>query len=105
MELVEFKQILERAGLPVAYRGFPASACPDMPFITYRETGTDNFGADGIVYAEIRQIQVDLFTKNKEVNTEKRLEAVFEAASIFWDKENEDDDDERCHIVTYETEI
>lgn len=105
MTLEEFAQILESTGLPVAYQAFDAKDCPDMPFIVYQETGSNNFGADGVVYQPIKRIQVDLFTSKKDIATETKIEAAFQNAVIFWQKVLTTEDAEACTIYTYEIEI
>ena len=105
MTLAEFKTILDGSGLPVTYLAFPANKCPAMPFVTYQETGSNNFGADGKVYKRVRSLQVDLFTSNKEPATEERLEAVFDQHGIFWNKYQTLDDNESCQRYTYEVEV
>lgn len=105
MELSELREILESTGLPVAYYAFLANETPEMPFLTYRENGSNNFAADGVVFFSVKRIQVDLFTKTKNIETERKLEAALTAAGVYWEKDDDHDDDERCHIITYEMEI
>lgn len=105
MTLAEFNIILKSTNLPVAYLAFNAKDCPDMPFITYQETGSNNFGADGKVYQPIKQIQVDLFTKNKNITAETKLETALNDAGFFWQKVQTVDDDEACQRYTYEVEV
>lgn len=105
MTLADFRKILDKSGFPVAYLSFPAERCPAMPFITYQETGSDNFSADGKVYKRVRTLQVDLFTKNKQPAAEEALEAAFDDAEIFWNKFQTVDDNESCQRYTYEIEV
>lgn len=105
MSLSEFYAILRSTGLPVAYLAFPADNCPEMPFITYQETGSDNFGADGKVYKKVRMIQIDLFTARKEPATEEILEDVLDEAGIFWNKTQTVEENESCQRYTYTFEI
>jgi len=105
MTLAEYAAVLETTGLPVAYLAFDETDVPEMPFITYQETGSNNFGADGKVYQPVKQIQVDLFSNKKDIVAETKLEEAFNNASIFWQKVQTVDDDEDCQIYTYETEV
>ena len=105
MTLIEFANILETTGLPVAYLSFDESDVPDMPFIVYQETGSNNFGADGIVYQPVKQIQVDLFTNKKDIAAEEALETAFKDAVIFWQKVQSVDDNEAYQRYTYEVEV
>lgn len=47
MTLKDFGDLLATSGLPVTYLAFPADDCPEMPFITFQEVGSNNFSADG----------------------------------------------------------
>lgn len=105
MTLKEFYTVLASTNLPVTYLAFPADQCPTMPFITYQETGSNNFGADGKVYQRVRTMQVDLFTKKKDPASEDKLETALDAAGIFWQKMQTIDDNESCQRYTYEVEI
>lgn len=105
MTLKEFYTVLASTGLPVAYLAFPANKCPEMPFLTYQETGSNNFGADGKVYKRVKQLQVDLFSKNKNLAAEEALENALDAAEIFWQKMQTIDDNESCQRYTYEVEV
>ena len=102
MTLTELKNILERTGLPVAYLAFPEEDVPPMPFITYEETGSDNFGADNKVWYSSSRIQVDLFSFKKNPAMEKNLEAVLNEAAIFWERIGEFDENEDCYRTIYE---
>lgn len=105
MNLQEFKGILDASGMPVAYLAFPADQCPAMPFITFQETGSNNFGADGKVLQKIKMMQVDLFTKKKQPAAEEALESALDEAEIFWNKFQTIDDNESCQRYTYEVQI
>ena len=105
MDLKEFKKVLDASGMPVAYLAFPASKCPKMPFVTFQETGSNNFGADGRVYQKVKTMQVDLFTKKKQPAAEDALESALDDAGIFWNKYQTIDDEESCQRYTYEIEI
>ncbi len=105
MTLAEFNTLLATTGYDVAYEHFPETEVPTMPFICYAETGSDNFGADGIVYQPIKVLQVQLFTKTKDTVAEGKLENVFEASRIYWEKESEYNENELCYRVIYNIEI
>lgn len=103
MNLTEFKKILETTELPVAYRSFPEEDVPELPFICYLETGTTNFAADGVVYQKISEIAVELYTKNKNVTLEERVEKAL--SSFYWNKEEDYLDDEKCYMIVYTLEV
>lgn len=103
MTLKEFGDLLATSGLPVTYLAFPADNCPEMPFITFQEVGSNNFSADGKVYQRVRSMQVDLFTKDKDEAAETALENAL--SDYFWNKYQTVEDTEACQRYTYEIEI
>src|SRR5574344_1126661 len=105
MTLAELKTILATTGYDVAYEHFPETDVPAMPFICYAETGSNNFGADGIVYDKGKMLQVQLFTKTKNEVAEANLETVFENNRIYWENTGEYNEDELCYRVIYNIEI
>lgn len=104
MTLKEFGDILATSGLPVTYLAFPADDCPEMPFITFQEVGSNNFSADGKVYQRVRSMQVDLFTRDKDEDAEAALENALDDY-FFWNKVQTIDDNEDCQRYTYEVEV
>lgn len=107
MDLTEFARILKTTGLPVAYRSFPEGDSqnppPNLPFICYLETGTTNFAADGVVYQKIKELAVELYTKNKDVSVEEKVEKAL--SSFYWNKEEDYLDDEKCYMIVYSLEV
>ena len=89
----------------VAYRSFPVGNAPDLPFICYLETDTNNFFADNNVRQVIRGIDIELYTDTKEPTTEKKLEDALEKANLPWNKYEEYIDSERCYQITYSLEV
>lgn len=103
MTIKDFVKILDSTGLPVAERCFPEGNAPVLPFICYLTEGSNNFGADGVVYFSAKKISVELYTKRKD----ESIEAVVEEAlsSFYWEKSEEYIDGEDCHLTTYELEV
>lgn len=105
MTLEELKTVLAGTNLPVAYLAFPADDPPNMPFLVYEETGSDNFGADNIVYTSAMMIQVTLFTIKKSRSTEILVENALTNAGIYWERTSSYEDDEHCYMTIYDLEI
>ena len=103
MTLAELKTQLDTSRLPVAYEHFDESSVPAMPFVCYAEVSSDNFAADGVVYLPVKVIEVQLFTKIKDISAEAALEGAM--SGLFWQKESEWDEDELCYRVIYTIQI
>lgn len=85
--ITEFYDKLKNLGYPVAYRCFAEGDVPNAPFIVYYENGTNNFSADGIVYQNIKEINVELYTEVKMQEIEEKIEQLLTENKIFWEKE------------------
>ena len=103
MTQTEFGNILAASGFPVAYLAFPADNCPDMPFVTFQETGSNNVSADGVVWKKVKIYQVDLFTADKDEEAEEALENAL--SDFFWNKYQTVEDNEACQRYTYTLEV
>lgn len=105
MTLTEIKRMLDVTGLPVTERAWPEGKAPPLPFICYLvdPDGSDNFAADGVVYCAIDELQVELYTKYRDPNTEAKVEEAL--ASHFWQKTVTYLDDEKCYQIQYELEV
>ena len=105
MTIENIATILQPAGIPVSYQDFPDENCPPMPYIIFEDTGTNNFHADGIVIKTFTKIKSVLYTAEKAERIEADIEEALNEAGIGWTKEVEEDDQERCMLVTYQFEV
>ena len=86
MELREITSMLTGLGIPLAYHHFAEGESPAPPFLLYLSPGSDNFSADGRVYLKVTRLDVELYTDRKDPELEARLEAVLDAAGLFYNK-------------------
>ena len=103
MKPEEIYGILESTGIPVAYQMFDEKNAPDLPIMVYSVPYSNNFSADGAVYKKISHIQIDLYTKNKDMTSEDKVENAL--SSFYWSKQEEYLEDERCYRIMYEVEV
>ncbi len=103
MALEEIYGILEATGIPVAYQKFDEENAPDLPIMVYSVPYSNNFSADGRVYGKISHIQIDLYTKHKDMASEDKVENAL--SSFYWSKQEEYLEDERCYRIMYEVEV
>ena len=107
MTHTEMMELLAETGIPFAYDHFAEGEAVDPPFLCFLYPGTNNFSADGKVYAKISEVHVELYTDRKDPDTEAGLEAVLDAHGIFYDKTEVWIESERLYEVLYafETEV
>lgn len=89
----------------VVYRAWPVGEAPALPFICYLVEGSDNFGADNIVYKAINRVRIELYSENKDTTSESAIEALLDSLSIYWEKDETYIDDERCYEIIYSIEV
>lgn len=105
MTLAELKSTISSISTfanKVTYRAWPVGKAPDLPFICYLATDTDNFAADNKVYHVIQNVDVELYTALKDEAAEGLLEEKFAEAGLVWEKTEDYLDDEDCYEVLYE---
>lgn len=103
MTLKQVKELLETTGVPVVYDSFEKGHAPALPYICYLTPGTNNFAADGKVYFQVKELQVELYTKIKDEITEGKVEEAL--SSFFWNKAETYIESERCYHIMYEMEV
>ena len=97
--------MLEEMGLPFAYDHFAEGESPDPPFICFLCPGSDNFSADGRVYFKVDMVHIELYTDEKNPETESRVETVLDGHGIFYDKTEVWIESERLYEVLYSFEL
>lgn len=89
----------------VAYRAFPKKEAPELPFICYLETNTNNAFADNTVYKKKTSVDVELYTENKDTESEALIEDALSRNMIPWEKTENYIDSEKCFQITYTLEV
>lgn len=78
--------MMEEIGLPFAYDHFAGGESPPPPFICFLHPGSNNFAADGWLYFKVDMVHIELYTDEKNPETESRVETVLDGHGIFYDK-------------------
>lgn len=71
MTLQELLNLLDSTGYPVAYNHF--NSTPSVPFIVYRLPSEDGFDADNVVYHNISDVEIEVYTNRKDLNVEATI--------------------------------
>ncbi len=101
----ELKAVLEETGFPLAYDHFAEGESPDPPFLCFLSPSSDNFAADGIAYYKKSVVHAELYTDEKNPETEAVLEAVLDRHGLFYNKTEVWIESERLYEVLYTFEI
>lgn len=86
MTYSDIANIVLEIGLPCAYDHFAQNESPYPPFALFLLTNTNNFMADGIVYQEMADVAIELYTDVKEPLRERQVESILDTHDITWDK-------------------
>ena len=99
----ELYNLLKSTGLPVAYHHFKNP--PNLPYIIYLFTYSDNFGADNKVYSKISNYLIELYSDKKDLVNEKLIEDLFDNNNIYYEKSEVYIENEEMYQVIYEIQI
>ncbi len=105
--MIRFEDIyplLQRAGIPTAYKQFSGTAkeIPDPPYLVYYETASDNFGADNVVHTEVLPIVVELYTDMcRDFELEFRIKKLLLEAGLYYNTNQGDIPEENVHITYF----
>lgn len=105
MSAEQIKNILSEVGLPYEYDHFTTHNWIEPPFLVWRIPESNNFIADGIVYAKIDALDIELYSNEKDWDNEKKIEDILEKHGIAYQKTEEYLDSEKMYEVLYEMEV
>lgn len=108
MKYQDIPKILKEAGLPVTYYAWPEDdiqhPIPDLPYIVFFYPDTRVEAADDHVAARIVQVNIELYSNQKDFETEEKLEQILDKYSLIFDKMETYLRDESMYEVLYITE-
>ena len=95
----------EETGLLFAYDHFVEGQSPEPPFLVFLYPGANNFAADGIAYFKVNRLHLELYTDEKSIELEEKVEAVLTRYDIFYRKSEVWIESENLYEVLYEMEV
>lgn len=103
MTLSELNAILKQTGYPVAYSHFNSKIT--IPFITYLVSYSSNFTADDKVYKRIDNVNIELYTNEKDLEAERKLEELLDENEITYETTEEWVEKEKLFQKIYEVRL
>ncbi len=97
----EVMRMIGETGLPFAYDHFAEGESPDPPFICFLFPGSENFAADNTVYAAFQNLNIELYTDEKDPELEAAMEDVLSRHELFWNKSEVWIESEKMYEVLY----
>lgn len=103
MTLAELLQELREIGYPIAYAKFNSE--PSPPYLVYSFAYSNDLIADNINYSEIGNYQIELYTTQKDLVAEGKVQEKLKELGIPYSKVEAYLDPEKLHQVIYEIQI
>ena len=105
MTISELKTMIKGFGLPCAYYAFPEGTGQDPPFITWFFDNSDDLYADNINYQRIEALSIELYTRNKDFDTESAIESALSSAGFSFYKEENYISTEKMFQTAYDMDV
>lgn len=105
MTYKEIYTMVYNIGLPCAYYAFKEGTATAPPFIIFYYPNADDFKADNSNYIHITQLNVELYTDEKDFVKETAVETALINAGLTYHKEEIYIDSERMYEVLYTMEV
>lgn len=101
----EVMQMLDETEIPYAYDHFAEGESLDPPFICFLFPGSDNFAADNIVYVAFQNLNIELYTDEKNPELEAAVENILNGHELFWQKSEVWIEPEKLYEVLYQLTV
>ena len=105
MTYEQIASMIESIGLPFTYYQFAEKEVPAPPFVVFWYPDHNDDFADNTNYGRVVELNIELYTDNKDFTQEAAVERVLTAAGLAYEKSETYIDSERMYEVLYETEV
>lgn len=105
MKKEDVEMMLEKIGIEYRYHHFETEEAVAPPFICWLTPKSSNFSADGKAYLKINELDIELYTDQKDMELEEKIEYVLEEHGIYWEKTEIYIESESMYEVLYEMEV
>lgn len=103
----QIAEMIETTGIQSAYYQFPED--PDNPieppFICFWLERSADFYADGINYLRVEVLNIELYTKHKDYQSEKVIENMLMENGLAFSRDEINVDEEGLHETIYYAEV
>lgn len=105
MTYKEIASMIESIGLPYAYYQFSEDTAEAPPFVVFFYSQTADQYADDLNYQRIEQLNIELYTSEKDFELEARIEKLLSDHGLTYYREENYLDSEKMYQIAYETEV
>lgn len=101
----EIASMMAEIGYPYAYFSFKKKEAPPLPYVVWYFPSSSPETADDETYADVRALNIELYTEGKDFEAEAKVQAVLDAHEIPYITTESYIDDEDMYEVLYESEV
>lgn len=101
----EINNLMASVGLPYNYYFFPENKVPAPPYMVFYYPNRDDFYADDSNFTHIEQLNVELYTEEKNFESEEAVESVLISNHITFEKQEGYIESENLYEVLYTMEV
>ena len=93
--------LLKEGGFKTTQMMWYPKQAPNLPYVVLVPLPTENMFADSRLYKKIAPYHIELYQRERDVPTEKRLEAILNEARIPWERYHSTDENGMVVIAVY----
>ena len=97
MTLAEFIELFDECGIPIAFDHFKTEQ--SLPYLVYIVAANNQFGADNITYHSAPELQLELYTEQKDTSKEAVVENII--SGFYFTKEEGYLASDQMYMVAY----
>ena len=105
MTYKEIATMVSSIDLPFSYYQFPKGTDQAPPFVVFFYSQTDDLYADESNYQRIVQLNIELYTREKDFEKEAAVEGILQNSGLSYYKEENYIDSEKMYQIAYEMEV
>lgn len=87
------------------YYQFQKNKAPALPYVIFYYPRSNNEGADNVVWSDVSELNIELYTEEKDFDREMKLEAVLNEYGFFYEKTEQYIEKEKMYECLYEMEV
>ena len=105
MTYMEVANMIESFGFTYAYYQFPEGTAHEPPYVVFFYSQSDDVFADDENYQRIVTLNVELYTAEKDFESESKIEEILKENHMTYYKEENYIDSESEWQIAYEMEV
>ena len=87
------------------YYIWPENSAPNPPYILFYYPNRDDFLADDISYVVVTRLNIELYTAEKDFESESKIESILTDSGFVFTKDESYINDEKLYEVLYTMEV